>query len=52
VIHEKLKYHYSKFSHYWKLVKVTIKSDRLKWYDSIEEDLKTQPTKFWKYVSS
>jgi hypothetical protein len=48
----KNEYYYSKFSHYRKLVKITIKSDRLNLYNSIDDDLKTQPSKFWRYVSS
>jgi hypothetical protein len=43
----KTEYWYSKFFHYQKLVKITIKSDRLSWCKSICDDLKTQPTKFW-----
>jgi hypothetical protein len=42
----------AKFSHYQELVKIKIKSDKLNWYKSIDRDLKTKPTKFWKYVSS
>jgi hypothetical protein len=48
----KNEYYYSKFSHYWKLVKITIKFDRINRYKSIDDDLKTQPSKFWRYVSS
>jgi hypothetical protein len=48
----KNEYHYNKFSHFQKLIKTTIKTDRLNWYKSIDDDLKTQPSKFWKYVSS
>ena len=42
----------AKFSYYQELVKITTKSDKLNWYKSIDKDLKTKPTKFWKYVSS
>jgi hypothetical protein len=48
----KNEYYYSKFSHYRKLVKITVKSDRLNWYKSTGDDLKTNPSRFWKYVSS
>ena len=48
----KLEHYYRKFSYYWKLVKITIKSHRLNCYTSTDNDLKTQPAKFWKYVSS
>jgi hypothetical protein len=48
----KNEYYYSTFSHYRKLVKITIKSDRHNWYKSIDDDLKIQPSKFWRYVSS
>jgi hypothetical protein len=37
----------NKFSYYQKLVKITIKFDRLNWYKSIDHDFKTQPAKFW-----
>jgi hypothetical protein len=47
----KNEYH-NKFSHFRKLVKTTIKANRLNWYKSIDDDLKTQPSKFWKYVPS
>jgi hypothetical protein len=46
------KYYYCKFSYYQKPVKIKIKSDKLNWYKSVDKDLKTKPTKFWKYVSS
>jgi hypothetical protein len=35
-----------------KLVKVTIKSDRLRWLKYIDENLKSKPKHFWKYVAS
>ncbi|PNF20051.1 hypothetical protein B7P43_G05268 [Cryptotermes secundus] len=37
---------------YRKLVKTTIKSDRLRWLKSVDENLKSQPKQFWKYVAS
>ncbi|PNF20040.1 hypothetical protein B7P43_G05817 [Cryptotermes secundus] len=43
---------YQKFSYYRKLVKSTIKSDRLRWLKSVDENLKSQPKQFWKYVAS
>jgi hypothetical protein len=33
-------------------VKATIKSDRLRWLNSIDDNLKSQPKQFWKYVAS
>jgi hypothetical protein len=42
---------YDKFSSYRKLVKSTIKSDRSRWLKSIDENLKSHPQQFWKYVS-
>jgi hypothetical protein len=45
-------YFYNKFSFYHKLVKATIKSDRLRWLKSIDDHLKSQPKQFWKYVAS
>jgi hypothetical protein len=48
----KKEYYYSKFFHYRKFVKITIKCDRLYWFKKIEDDLKTQPTKVWRYGSS
>jgi hypothetical protein len=48
----KNEYYYNQFSHYGKLVKITIKSGRLNWYNSIDDDVKTQPSKFRRYVSS
>jgi hypothetical protein len=38
-------YFYNKFSFYRKLVKATIKSDRLRWLKSIDDNLKSQPKK-------
>ncbi|KAJ4452016.1 hypothetical protein ANN_03530 [Periplaneta americana] len=35
-----------------KLVKSKIKSDKLSWLQNINENLKTEPKKFWKYVES
>jgi hypothetical protein len=40
-------YFYSKFSFYRELVKATIKSDRLTWLKSIDDNLKSQPKQFW-----
>jgi hypothetical protein len=45
-------YFYSKFSFYRKLVKATIKSDRLRWLRSTDDNLKSQSKQFWKYVTS
>lgn len=45
-------YFYDKFSAYGRLVKATIKSDKLQWLKSIDNNLKTNPVHFWKYVSS
>jgi hypothetical protein len=42
---------YSVFSYYRKLVKPTIKTDKLRWLKSIDDSLKTKPKDFWKYVS-
>jgi hypothetical protein len=39
-------------SFYRKLVKATIKSDRLRRLKSIDGNLKSQPKQFWKYVAS
>jgi capsular polysaccharide biosynthesis protein len=46
-----MEHFYNQFSKYRKLVKTTIKSDRLVWLKLIDDDLKRQPTKFSKYVS-
>jgi hypothetical protein len=43
---------YDAFSFYRKLVKATIKVDRLRWLETINANLKTQPKQFWKYVAS
>jgi hypothetical protein len=43
-------FHY--FSFYRKLVKATIKTDKLRWLKSIDENLKSQLKQFWKYVTS
>ncbi|PNF31813.1 hypothetical protein B7P43_G09329, partial [Cryptotermes secundus] len=45
-------HYYDKFIFYRKLVKSAIKTDRLRWLKSIDNDLKTQPQHLWKYVSS
>lgn len=42
---------YDKFSFYRKLVKSTLKSDRSRWLNSVDENLKSHPQQFWKYVS-
>jgi hypothetical protein len=39
------------FSYYRKLVKTIIKADRLAWLTYIDENLKTQPKHFRKYIS-
>jgi hypothetical protein len=44
-------YYYSIFSYYHKLVKITIKADRFDWLKTIDNNLKTQPKHFWKYIS-
>jgi hypothetical protein len=43
--------HYAGFSHYRKLVKVSLKTDRLRWLKSVDNTLRTQPKQFWKYLS-
>jgi hypothetical protein len=43
---------YNKFSFYRKLGKITIKADRLRWLQYIDDNLKTQPNHFWKYMAS
>jgi hypothetical protein len=43
---------YQILSFYRKIVKATIKSDRFRWFKSLDENLKSQPKQFWKYVSS
>jgi hypothetical protein len=42
---------YDRFSFYRKLVKTTIKTDRFRWLKSVDENLKSHPKQFWKYVS-
>jgi hypothetical protein len=44
-------YFYNEFSKHRKLVKTTVKADKLAWLRSINNDLKLRPTRFWKYVS-
>jgi hypothetical protein len=39
-------YFYDRFAYYRKLIKNTIKSDRLKWLKSIDNNLKSQPQLF------
>jgi hypothetical protein len=41
-------YFYDRFAFYRKLIKNTIKSDRLRWLKSIDNNLKSQPQHFWK----
>jgi len=48
----KQNYFHNQFSEFCKLVKSANKSNRLAWLKSIDGDLKTQPTTFWKYVST
>jgi hypothetical protein len=48
----KSNYFYDKFSSYRGLVKATIRSDKLQWLKSIDNNLKNNPVHFWKYVSS
>jgi hypothetical protein len=43
---------YQKFSFCRKFVKATIKSDRLRYLKSVDENLKSQSKQFWKYVAS
>jgi hypothetical protein len=43
---------YEKFSYYRKLVKATVKSDRLRWFKYVDKNLESQPKQFWKYVAS
>jgi hypothetical protein len=47
----KSNYFYDKFSAYRRLVKATIKSDKLQWLKSIDNNLKTNPVNLWKYDS-
>jgi hypothetical protein len=42
---------YDKFSYYRKLVKAIAKTDRFRWLQSVDENLKSHPRQFWKYVS-
>jgi hypothetical protein len=44
-------YFYGRFASYRKLVKST-KSDRLRWLKSTDNNLKSQPQHFWKYISN
>jgi hypothetical protein len=39
----KSNHHYSLFSYYRKLVKTTIKTDRLAWLKTIDDNLRTEP---------
>jgi hypothetical protein len=42
---------YDAFSFYRKRVKATMKTDRLRWLESIDANLKSQPKQFWKYLA-
>jgi hypothetical protein len=42
--------HYSYFTYFRKLVKLTIKSDGQQWFKYIDDSLKTHPQHLWKYV--
>jgi hypothetical protein len=42
----------SDYSFYRNLAKATIKSDRFRWFKSVDDNLKSQPKEFWKYVTS
>jgi hypothetical protein len=44
-------YYYGIFSYYRKLVKITIKADRLDWLKTTDNNLRTQPKNVWKYIS-
>jgi hypothetical protein len=44
----KSNYFYDKFSSYRGLVKATIRSDKLQWLKSIDNNLKNNPVHFWK----
>jgi hypothetical protein len=39
------------FAYCGKLIKTTIKRDRSHWLKFVDENLKTKPNNFWKYVS-
>jgi hypothetical protein len=43
---------YDNFSFYRKLIKTTIKADRLRWLESLNANIRTQPRHFWKCVVS
>jgi hypothetical protein len=43
-------YFYDKFAFYRKLGKTTVKSDRHRWLKPIDDNLKSQPQDFWKYM--
>jgi hypothetical protein len=44
--------HYSSFSFFCKIVKVTIKSDRQQWLKSVDDNLISQREQFWECVSN
>lgn len=48
----KTEHHYRIFSDLRKIIKNRIKSDKLIWQQNIDENLKREPKKFWKYVQS
>jgi hypothetical protein len=43
-------YFHDRFAYYRKLVKNIIKSNRLRWLKSNENNLNSQPKHFWKYI--
>jgi hypothetical protein len=47
-----MSYYYDTFAFYRKLVKHSIKSDSLRWLETIGNNLKAQPQHFWNYVSN
>jgi hypothetical protein len=42
---------YSVLSYYHERVEITIKSYRLYWLKSVDDNLKTKPKDLWKYIS-
>jgi hypothetical protein len=48
---KKSDYLYSKFSFYHELVKTTIKPDRRRWLNSIDDNLNSQPKQFRKCMA-
>jgi hypothetical protein len=43
---------YEQFLFYSKLVKAAIKSDRIRWFQYVDNTLNSQPKQFWRYVAS